>query len=481
MAGFALSAALSAYTHHFAMLTVVIAGITGLFLIEKQVRLRYFLICLIPVILYLPHLPILLSQLQTGGVEGWLQKPGAFFLLDFGRYVFHFSMFVGFILIILIFLAYQWQDPEVRINKKMWLVALTWFSSVFLIGFLYSVFRNAVLQYSVLIFVLPFFIFMITSLLTTQRCDHQLILVVLMTALIPSLIQEREHYALFYKNPYREMIDESVSTRKKSSDSALILLDTKKEIHELILHKIDARPFRGYLLENIGTRGKLVDFLNESGGKTIGFGSLSSTAWENYAVIRSVYPYLKEHLYYAGGDYYIFSRADSSGNIDEYFLRLRNTFEPSLQEWINYNPTQLSDSMAIDGKYSYRCDTGSAFSPTFQKGLRELIRSDNDVIDISVDLRLPAVFPGAWIIATLTSGEKTIHWGSMPVADFIKPGTSGRAFLSLRMSDMDLRHYNIVLTSYIWTPGKIRYTLDNYTVAVRKGNPVIYGLIRPVH
>jgi hypothetical protein len=478
--GFAISAALSAYTHHFAMLFVVIAGITGIFLTEKRFRWKYILLCLFPVFLYIPHVSILLSQLQTGGVEGWLHKPRLDFILDFSRYVFHFSMFTGFILIILLFLAYQWRVPEVRINKKMWFISLIWFISVCLTGFLYSVFRSAVLQYSVLIFVFPFFLFLFTGLLTTQSRNHQAMLVLLLTALIPSLIEERQHYTLFYKNPYREMIRESVATRIKYADSASIVLDTKKEIHELILSRIDPLPFMGKFLEDIGTRGKLVDFLGETREKTLGFGCLASTSWENYAVIQSVYPYLKEHICYAGGDYYVFSKDDSSERIDEYFLRFRNTFKPSLQEWINFNPQQLTDSSAIDGNISYQCDTSSAFSPTFQKGLRDLIRSDNDVVDISVDMQLPLVFPGAWIIATLTSGDKTIYWGSMPVTDFIKPGTSGRAFLSLRMSDMDLRHHQIMLTSYIWTPGKVPYLLDNYTVAVRKGNPVIYGLIRPI-
>ena len=131
-------------------------------------------------------------------------------------------------------------------------------------------------------------------------------------------------------------------------------------------------------------------------------------------------------------------------------------------------------------KKSFVSDAGQEFSPTFAKPLWELIHSDNDIIDISVDLRTPVVFPGAWVVLGVSSDGKDIKWCPAAVNDFIKPGQRGRVFQSLRMSDTELRHHRLVLKAFIWNPVKSPYIMDNFTVRVRTGNPFIYGLFRKI-
>jgi hypothetical protein len=140
----------------------------------------------------------------------------------------------------------------------------------------------------------------------------------------------------------------------------------------------------------------------------------------------------------------------------------------------------LTDSLPIEGHFSYNADTSSEYSPTFESGLREMFRNSNDVIDITAEVRLPAVFPGAWLVATVTSRDKNVYRASTSVNDFVQPGETGTVFLSLRLSDIELRHRGLKLTVYLWNPMKLPYLLDNFRIRVRSGNPVLYGLIRPV-
>jgi hypothetical protein len=210
------------------------------------------------------------------------------------------------------------------------------------------------------------------------------------------------------------------------------------------------------------------------------FGCLSSTSWENYALMLEKYPYLLQHKTYCGGDFYLFSKIRPAKISDEYFFSITNTFEPNLPEWNSVNEKKCTDSLVIEGKKSYVMDAGQEFSPTYSNSLRSLIHSENDAIDVSVDVRTPLVFPGAWLVLTVTSDGRDIKWSAMPVNDFVKPGNQGRVFHSLRLSDIELRHHRLVFTAYIWNPMKSPYIIDNFSVRVRTGNPIIYGLYRNI-
>jgi hypothetical protein len=106
------------------------------------------------------------------------------------------------------------------------------------------------------------------------------------------------------------------------------------------------------------------------------------------------------------------------------------------------------------------------------------MHTENDVIDVSVDIRTPSVFPGAWLVVSITSDREDVRWCSTAINDYVKPGYQGRVFQSVRLSDIELRHHHLMLNAYIWNPKKLHYIMDNFTVKVRQGNPVIYGLYR---
>lgn len=542
--GYVISGALCAYNHHFSMLFALMVGVTGLFYCSRANLKSYVAAGLLVFVLYIPHLPVFFYQLGTGGVEGWLQKPRYDFIFDHLKYIFHFSVFVFLLVFLLISLSMLWYEREPRVNRKFILISVIWFFLPYLIGFFYSKYRSAVLQYSVLIFSFPFLLFILFGYFKTARAMHKVILVTLITLVVTtSLIVERRHYQLFYKAPYREIVAES----KRAVDSlgaanCQVILDTKQEINPYYLKKLNCPdlPFRYF--ESIGARGKLLTYLDSCKGNYLAFGCISSTPWENYSLMIEKYPILVRHACYAGGDFYLFSRmnpeyrehgfdsafsADApinapeknvqnfplnridhqanqkdflanrndyrSGRNDhrffktgpevrsnEYFYEVVNNFEPSLPEWGWIDQKRCIDSLAIEGRLSFDSPAGSEFSPTYSKSLRDLMRSPNDVIDVSVDMRTPLVFPGAWLVISVTANGKDVKWSSAAVNDYIKPGHQGRVFHSLRLSDIELRHHGLMFHAFIWNPMKSPYIMDHFRVRVRTGNPLIYGLYRRI-
>jgi len=482
LAGYIISGTLCAYDHHFSMLFAVMVGVTGLFYCPRVQIRQYITAGLIVIVLYLPHLPILIYQLGIGGIEGWLSKPRYDFMFGYLQYIFHFSVYIYLLILVLISLSLYWYEVKPPVEKKFILISFIWFLLPYLIGFFYSKYRSSVLQYSVLIFSFPFLLFILFGFFKTTKPLHKTILVTLIGAIvIPSLIFERQHYRLFYRECYQEIATES----KQVVDSlgaarCLVILDTRKEINAYYLKKLNCPMLPVKYYEELGGKGNLLALLDSCKAGFLAFGAVSSTNAENYSLMIEKFPYILKHKTYCGGDFYLFSKTRSLKAPDEYFYAANNTFEPSLPEWGWVNEKKCIDSLTIEGKKSYVNDVGSDYSPAFSKPLRELIHSENDVIDVSIDVRTPMVFPGAWLVLTISTDKKDIKWGAIPVNEYVKPGHLGRVFHSLRLSDVDLRHHGLMFHAFIWNPVKSPYIMDNFRVRVRSGNPVLYGLYRKV-
>jgi hypothetical protein len=482
LAGYIVAGALCVYNHHFSLLFAAMVGITGLFFCTRANIRSYILAGTAIIILYLPHLPIFFTQVGMGGVEGWLGKPRYDFISDYIQYVFHFSLIVYILVAVLIILQFFWHQKLPPLRRKFILISVLWFLIPYLTGFFYSRYVNAVLQYSVLIYSFPYLLFLLFGNFNTEKSHHLVILVALAgLVIIPSLVVERKHYKLFYKSPYREILLES----KQLSDSlgagnCSILLDTKKEINTWYLARYHLTGLRFKYLSLLQGRRGLQEYLDRRNTNYFALGCISSSPNETYPMILEKYPFLVKHQTYAGGDFYLFSKTRPAGERSEYFYKAVNTFEPSAPEWGWVNAKQCIDSLAIHGSKSFAVRDGTEFGPSFIVPLRPFLHSENDVVDISADMRLPSVFPNAWLVVSVTSDTRNIYWNSIPVSDYLSPGQTGRVFISMRLSDIEMRHHRMMFKTFLWNPGRLNYIIDNITVRVRSGNPVIYGLYKKI-
>jgi hypothetical protein len=257
-----------------------------------------------------------------------------------------------------------------------------------------------------------------------------------------------------------------------------ILLDTKKEINDYYLVKEHLTDLPVTLFDEKWGKGIFPLILDSCKTEQLAYGCLTSANRECYPQALEKYPFLLRHESYPGGDFYLFSKDRTSPPLNEYFSDALNTFEPNSPDWSSVEEKFCTDSLPISGRRSFLNSEGSEYGTAYIKSLRDMYRSENDVIDVSVDLRIPQVFPGAWLVIAITSDGKMIKWASSPVGDFIKPGQTGRVYQSLRLSDVELRHHRLLFTTYLWNPMHSTYVMDNFRVRMRSGNPVIYGLYR---
>jgi len=203
---FVLFAALCAYNHHFSLLFAAIVGLSGLFILALKHLLKYMICGVLIFVVYLPHLQIFFHQLGNKGIEGWLTKPEPDFLWVFVRYIFHYSWLWLGLAIALVVLGF-FKVKESNFTWKRFVLFGLWFLLPFLIGYLYSVKVNSVLQYSVLIFSFPFLFLAVFGHLKNQKVWLNGVLVLLIASVsIFTLAFNRKHFSLLYNSHYEQIV-----------------------------------------------------------------------------------------------------------------------------------------------------------------------------------------------------------------------------------------------------------------------------------
>lgn len=152
---FTLFALLCAYNHHMSCLFALTLSLLSLFYIKKERVFKFVAFGALTLVLYLPHLSITLYQFSNGNIGatsgGWLSAPRMFEVYYFIKTLFGCGISGKMILLLFLGLTLSSIFKLLPISKKQFL--LLWIFLInYLIIHLYSVYRNPILQNSVLLF-----------------------------------------------------------------------------------------------------------------------------------------------------------------------------------------------------------------------------------------------------------------------------------------------------------------------------------------
>ena len=480
LTGYILASVLCAYNHHFSLLFCGIAGLTGVFMIDRSRRTSYLLSWLSIFLLYVPHLSIFFAQLKQGGIGGWLGKPRPDFIFDYLSYVFQFSWFVAALVLLLVILSLIWRSGGRLINYRLVLVSLTWSLLPVLAGYLYSVFINPVLQYSVLIFSFPFLLLLMFFYSNTEIPWKKSLLVGLCAlVIIPSLIYERKHYNLFYNSPYRAIITEA----KKAGDSlgrsnCFILLDSYRRITGYYLQKQEMKEFHLDYFHDIFDPPVIRKVVDTCTARYFVYGCISNSKWEDYPVIKAKYPRLVLHRTLNEGDFYVFAK-DSLPCLNEYYFTSDVDFISNNSGWENFRQAYIWIRSDNPSTPVLCMDSSLEFSPVFRGSLRDICKHRNDIIDLYAEVETGEKFSEAWLQLGIYRKDQLLSCQSSDMKD-LSPGESHRVYCSCRLADIDWRHHFLDIRGFIWNPKKQDLVIRKMSFRIRQGNPFLYGLYRKI-
>ena len=481
LAGFVIFAALSSYNHHFSLLFATIVGFTGLWFVEPGKKRQYMLAGVAIFVLYIPHLPVFFSQLQKGGIGGWLAKPSPWFLLQFVEWLFHYSVWVFLVLACVIgFLFFKSEKPPgTKKKKRIRLFMLFWFLLPVIIGYAYSVFKEPIIQYSLLIFSTPYLFMLMFSYLGPVKKKHltlAVILILLTNSL--TLIIKRQHYRVFYKQPFEHVVQRALELDRNYPGNVLILNNYIPYYTEYYFRKYGkAIPFFTVRNKNLSVT-DLRNVLTEIKENLVITSGLEAS---RFPLIREQFPYWIGYDRGFTFQEYVLAR-NLPPDTDTWRTKLISEIsfaDEHNTDWKINNKYVLEDSVSAD--YIYKVSPGQPYSLSFTRTLNQITGHIYVFLDIEAEIKTSDSLTDAALVAELKNGKELLWWHSANFKEFgVKPGSWQKVYLTIdlqgALKDKDRIRNSDMLKTFLWNKNESQLLVRNVRISLRPGNPYRYVL-----
>jgi hypothetical protein len=416
-------------------------------------------------VLYLPHLKIFLYQFGIGGVggeQGWLGKPTPGWIINFLIYAFNDSWF----LLILIFVIFSVTIilRKSKFSPFHWL-AISWFLVMFLIGYFYSVWRNPILQYSILIFSFPFLILFLFSFFNEVSNKLKIIALIIFTlfgtvhTVFINKFYQQQHFGEF--RDVAAKIAQWNHEFGKENITNTIIVNSPFYIHYYLDRESDGIEFKQY--DNHGGKDllELKKIVDDSRTPYFIHAWTKPCPAEVEDIIRTKYPCILHRKNYSGlSEVTVYSRNQSEQclKMPDPIKVTGNDFDEGMI-W-GGSEANLDSNFAYSGKFSFRMDAKTEYSPAFVIRVADVNNSKFDRIKVSLWAFSPDVITNMPIVISIENNKKGGYiWASSHIENFIEPKKWGQAFFNFEVPE--ILSPDDVLKIYIWNVGKNVIYIDD--------------------
>ncbi len=454
---YVIAASICTYTHYFSLLFVVIVWATGLFLIKRKSIIQYLGLGFSIFLLFAPHLGIFFYQLSKGGIEGWL---GAFefsYFFKYISYVFHHSWVIAAVVIFPLLFLFAKNISKRQISLR-W-ISLIWFLTPMLIGFLYSYFVNNVVHEKVLYFSFPFLLLFLASFIRKTSNTKELFLVTLILIVgTASLFIERNHQYLFNKHRYK-LIAESLMEWEQdiNAENLLSFKATYIKVDNYYNAKHGYTNNNTFYSDSISNIKDFISLLDSAKSEYLYFGRATMHNLTYFQVALNYFPEIVKKEYTIAGEAYLLKKSDKQFDTPcKYF-----EFEKDIQE--------------IDTLGCGIVATKSEYIGTIELELDSIIFSENNFIELSLNVNQIDSIGGAKIVSSMEKNGEVIDWRSREIDEFILSDSAfNKVMYTISIPDINFEK-NTRVKFFIWNPNKSNYKVSNFKITTRAGNPFIYG------
>jgi len=479
---YVLFAAMAAYNHHFSLLFAAIVGVSGLFLVRKKDLIPYAIAGVAIFIFYIPHLHIFFSQLSQGGIGGpggWLAKPTPIFFFQFHNYLLHFSLWSWIVLIavvlFIIFLPRRLITTD-KAKQKRWLLII-WFVLPLAIGYTYSVLRNPIIQYSLLIFSTPYlFILLFSYHKKLSIRQNATIVIILLLVNVLTLVISRNHYDIFYKQPYEEAF--KVALVDNNAIDVFLIDDCIPYYHNYYFEKYGKQvPYFTKRNKDIDLAGfdEIVSNINEN------IVIAEALTGEELQIIQSYFPY--QIGYEHGFTYEIYTFSKDKPSIEKLIDReiiAQTDYESESGNWKDVQ--NMVDTDTISGISCCIMTSSDEWGPSISFDLADIAKDGLGVVDVELEVMMPDTVTKGLVVASILEGKETRYWKAINFEDYSPEKNNWKkVYMSIDIQGaLKSRRYmeGLVLKINVWNPKKNEIHINYINIYRRPGNPVKYGLYK---
>jgi hypothetical protein len=483
---FGLFAVLSALNQHLnALFALTVCG-SGLLFLNRANAKAYLLTCLAVVVLYLPHLPVTLYQLDIGGIDleqnGWLPKPDLFTVFKFTKIVLGTgkSWYVFMLLIMLVGILRK--GPQ--IHRRQWLLLVLFFLNYAII-YLYSVNRASVYQHSVMLFSGVALVLFITSFLDFRnRYVFGSLALLLASVLIYKTYFKKDYLHQAVKTVFEYQFERTAHYKKLYGDKAVypIFFDADSFMQKIYFAKyghFEGKISSDSLVHSMTHFSRFVATLN------CDYVVLTSATPAYQAVAKQYFPYLLENTQTQAINYKLYSkRVEDKNKVvpDDQLLKRSNPKDRGSFAFMKLKDTLKTSEFffQVDSLNDYPFDAKARYSDFVQaEGQVLLVKarykiSENPIMGCGETTERISYESSTNIAGRITtclsindeeSGEG-YNYAEKRLDEFVlEPDLTATVFvengIGTKHNKMKGRSW---ISAYVWNKGKNRFAITEFEI-----------------
>lgn len=433
-----VSFALCAFNHHFTALYAFLMWVSGWFFVHRT-NIRYYLISsIVAIALYAFNLPILLAQLGLKGIGSINPMPTPTFVFEHLRYLFNYSVLLV-IAFSLLFVAGFFFGKKI---SKITTHAALWWIMPILIGYVYSIKVDSLLNDRSLMFGIPFFLAAITSGLKTLEVSRtRAVLVSVVIVCSCSTLIERGLYTVNIGSALSEL-------PQHPSNDEIAFVAMSDTIGEFV--KKGSTQHWMHVTEDFSFI-RMHRLLETADAEKAFFGwgvHRFTPSLDYLGVIREYYPVIEQSNGYVDGEYWVFNKSQARG------YDIKNTI-------LGY---PYKNNLKVKGdEYPFATEVS----------LKEEHR--NDLILFSVQLEKYENVPDVLAVLVVEHEGIEVNWQGRSavemIPDYYKKGFTHTV---LRLLDIPYPLDQCKLKILVWNKGKDTFEIKDTQVEYLPGNSKLY-------
>lgn len=442
---FGLVIAANLYNHYFSGLFAFLIGVSGFVFVRKKQLLNYLIGLTFASLLFLPHLEISFSIAKNvGGIGEWLAKPKAFWLVNHFLYIFNNSIWLSSLVIITTIgsAAYFKIDKS---KNKFRILSFSLFIIPFLIGFIYSIFINPILQNSVLLFSMPFLLLFLFSFINQNKIKKEIVLLVAF-AVFGSSFLTSNYYNKSHFDDFKSSAKQIESWKNKSTSSILFLenINNPWYLTYYLQKKID---FKIHNTKSLDDLKQLQSVLNSDSSQQCIYLKTGVSNELAIEMIQAHFPHLKQRIEY--GDYSALYYFD------------KNKVLCKEGRFVHLNSSNFSDLVSKNDS-----SQNSIAKEYFLE--YNWLSFDNMNLEYTIEFEFSSSVEqcnAIFVLRKLDKNNNETSWLGIPFSVFENSNGRGKFVVNRRFTKLKKGES---IHSFIWNKSKEKLTIKNVNLVLRK-------------
>ena len=473
--GYVLSAAGCIHSHYFSFLLAGIIGITGMFYMRKDNYMNYIICNILVILLFIPSLSIFKQQIGYGGIGSWLPPPDGNFFTRFLFYVFNESwiitvLFLGILITGLVLFLKQ-SDPKAIRWKKYQSFSLLWFLLSFATGFLYSILVSPVIQFSTMLFSLPFLLLFIFSFINEAWISRTIVITLtlaVLTAGAYSTVSEKKYYTTNHFGVFKELAEKIKAwdlKYGKAKVKKIVSLSNPAYI-DYYFKRLDHDPAIDiYTDDEREEFGKMSALLDTSDADYVAYGWTNAMHfYETISLITEKFPSVVERDTFFNSEITLFGKGIAKNQV-----RIISSTGFESDNWKNEAERKTNEASHL-GTFSEKMEHDE-FGVGYKTTSAELKISSNEILKTEAWFYTDDTLRDAALVMAFTKGGDVILYNSILLHNFYREkNTWTRAILYSRIPQG-----NYELSVYVWNPKHEKFYVDDISIKAEMKS----GLYRP--